>query len=199
MTLQTNNAAAAETLTDKDLSDVAGCEDDDDAAASPLSKLTFETTRPFSWKGRHFKSKVLDVYDGDTCTIAVTATRLSSTDQFLRIACRLMGIDTPELKTRDVDEKKAAIAARNHLVFLIMNQPKIQFSENTTRLQLRNMLSTNRTLHRIECFDFDKYGRLLINVWDSNGQCLNERMIRDGFAVEYDGGTKKKFDTTRFS
>ena len=44
----------------------------------------------------------------------------------------------------------------------------------------------------IKCDKFDKYGRLLITIHRS-GVNINKFMVRQNYAYEYDGGTKKKF------
>ena len=47
-------------------------------------------------------------------------------------------------------------------------------------------------LIKIECFEFDKYGRLLINVWNMvDIDTINDIMIKEGHCKVYDGGTKK--------
>ena len=47
---------------------------------------------------------------------------------------------------------------------------------------------------KIECFDFDKYGRLLVNVWNMvDEKSINDIMIEEGYAKSYDGGKKTKW------
>jgi len=41
----------------------------------------------------------------------------------------------------------------------------------------------------IECFDFDKYGRILVNVYNDN-ILINEIMINENHGKKYDGGKK---------
>ena len=87
-----------------------------------------------------------------------------------RWKCRLLGIDTPEIKTKSKDEYAAAIKAKEKLSELILNK-----------------------IITIKCSNFDKYGRLLITVYKS-GVNINEFMVRQGHAYKYDGGTKRKFE-----
>ena len=75
--------------------------------AEKLASNTYDNTPEFSFKGREFLSKVLDVYDGDTITITVKVD-----ESYYRMNCRLDGIDTPELRSQDEEEKVAARKAR---------------------------------------------------------------------------------------
>ena len=108
--------------------------------------------------------RVIKVYDGDTITIA---SKLPFNDSPLyRLSVRLNGIDTPEIKGKNEDEKLAAKNARDSLSALILNK----------YVTLKNIQS-------------EKYGRILADVYLGD-VCLNEWMIKERFAVKYDGGTK---------
>jgi len=111
------------------------------------------------------KGRVIKVYDGDTITIAA---KLPTTIEspLYRFSVRLNGIDTPELKTKNEVEKRVALQARDAL------SSKILYRD----VELRNVQT-------------EKYGRLLAGIWLEN-ECLNEWMIKQRFAVKYDGGTK---------
>jgi endonuclease YncB( thermonuclease family) len=90
-----------------------------------------------------------------------------------RFVVRLDGIDTPELRTKDEWEKKAAKVVR-HLVEQRILNDIIEFVE----------------------IGHDKYGRLLSKV-QHNGESLNDWLIAQGWAAPYDGqGAKlsKKMD-----
>lgn len=149
--------------------------------AEKLAGNTYDNTPEFSFKGREFLAKVLDVYDGDTITITVKVD-----DQYYRMNCRLNGLDTPELKSHDEMEKIAGKMARKHLINMIT---KGNISLEITRDEIRKICADSNSILLIKCFDFDKYGRLLVEIHDSTG-CLNDKMIDDGFAGRYDGGTK---------
>jgi micrococcal nuclease len=112
--------------------------------------------------------KVVDVYDGDTITVV-----LPFCGRLFKSKCRLLGIDSPEIRTKDLIEKGAAQAARDWLRRQILDR----------RVYLR-------------CKGYDKYGRLLADVYQQEGcfpPSLNTLMITNGYAVAYDGGTKKAF------
>ena len=118
----------------------------------------------FSLKGTSRRAKIVKVYDGDTVHAVFY---FGST--LYRWKCRLTGIDTPEIKTNCQGEYQAAVMARDTLRKMVLNK-----------------------LVTIKCDKFDKYGRLLITIHKS-GVNINKFMVRQGFAYEYDGGTKKKF------
>lgn len=115
------------------------------------------------------KGRVIKVYDGDTITIAAKLPRTANSPLY-RFSVRLNGIDTPELKTKNEVEKRVALFARDALAAKILYRD-VYLKEVKT----------------------EKYGRLLAEVWLEN-ECLNDWMITQRFAVEYDGGTKKSPD-----
>ena len=83
--------------------------------------------------------------------------------------CRLINIDTPEIRTRNLREKAYGKKVRDYL-----------------RKKILNKIVT------VSCKDFDKYGRLLVEIFyeDEN---INNWLIDNGYAKVYDGGTKHKW------
>jgi endonuclease YncB( thermonuclease family) len=117
------------------------------------------------------EGKVIKVYDCDTITIATKfpyLTTLNESNIMYRFHVRLLGIDTPEMKTKNQDEKAIAQLAQKTLSELILN---------------KNVTLKNTSL--------DKYGRILANVYTEDGLELSNWAITSRFAVSYDGGTKK--------
>jgi len=112
--------------------------------------------------------RVIKVYDADTITIASKLPYDSS--PMYRLSVRLNGIDTPEIKGKGIseEEKEAAKTARDFVSNLVLNK----------YVKLQNVQS-------------EKYGRILADVYigDIN---LNELLLKEKYAVNYDGGTKKK-------
>ena len=108
--------------------------------------------------------QVIKVYDGDSITIAAYLPIENS--PLYRFSVRLNGIDTPEIKGKDEDEKKAAKEAREALSNLILHK--------------------NIILKNIET---EKYGRILADVYLGE-LCINDWLIKEKYAVKYDGGTK---------
>ena len=91
---------------------------------------------------------------------------------------RVAGVDTPEKRTRDLEEKKLGLDATAWL------KDKLEGAiDGDDELSIRTELVGG----------VGKYGRLLgwLYIGDSD-LSLNEQMITEGYAWEYDGGTKKK-------
>lgn len=128
--------------------------------------IQWEDTVPFTFPITG--GQVIKVYDGDTITIA---TRLPFNESPLyRLSVRLNGIDTPEIKGKDVseEEKAAAVVTRDFVSSLILHK----------YVKLENIQN-------------EKYGRVLADVYLDDIH-LNSVLIEQGYAVKYDGGTKVK-------
>ena len=90
--------------------------------------------------------------------------------------CR--SVDTPEKRTRDLEEKELGIDATNWMKDKLTETIKGD-EELTIRTELKGGVG--------------KYGRLLgwLYIGDADVS-LNEQMITEGYAWAYDGGTKQK-------
>ena len=90
----------------------------------------------------------------------------------------MAGVDTPEKRTRDLEEKALGIDATNWL------KEKLDGAiDGNDELSIRTELVGG----------VGKYGRLLGWLYIGDGNVsLNEQMIDEGYAWEYDGGTKQK-------
>ena len=99
-------------------------------------------------------------------------------DLYKKERVRIAGVDTPEKRTRDLEEKKLGIDATNWLT----DQLDSAISGEDD-LVIRTELDGG----------FGKYGRLLgwLYIGDETVS-INEKMIAEGYAWEYDGGTKNK-------
>jgi len=114
------------------------------------------------------------VVDGDTldCTIDL------GFDLYKKERVRVAGVDTPEKRTKDPEEKALGYDATNWL------KEKLEGAisgddELTVRTELVGGVG--------------KYGRLLGWLYIGDAELsLNEQMITEGYAWPYDGGTKQK-------
>ena len=119
-------------------------------------------------------TEVVKVLDGDTIDVLIDL----GFDLFKKERVRIAGVDTPEKRTRDLEEKALGIDATNWLKEQLENT--IQGNDELTiRTELKGGVG--------------KYGRLLgwLYIGD-NKKSINEQMISQGYAWAYDGGTKKK-------
>ncbi len=119
-------------------------------------------------------TKINKVVDGDTIDVTIDL----GFDLTKKERVRVAGIDTPEKRTRDLEEKALGIDATNWLKEKLTNTIRGD-DELVIRTELRGGVG--------------KYGRLLgwLYIGESNVS-INEQMIQLGYAWAYDGGTKKK-------
>ena len=119
-------------------------------------------------------TKINKVLDGDTIDVTIDL----GFDLYKKERVRIAGVDTPEKRTRDKEEKALGIDATNWLKEKLTNTINGD-DELTIRTELVGGVG--------------KYGRLLgwLYIGDSNVS-LNEKMIQEGYAWAYDGGTKQK-------
>ena len=119
-------------------------------------------------------TKINRVVDGDTIDVTLDLGFSLTKKERVRIA----GVDTPEKRTRNLEEKELGIDATNWLKDKIKDTLTGD-DELTIRTELVGGVG--------------KYGLLLgwLYVGDDD-YSLNEQMITEGYAWEYDGGTKQK-------
>ena len=114
------------------------------------------------------------VVDGDTIDVTIDL----GFDLYKKERVRVAGVDTPEKRTRDKEEKALGIDATNWLKSKLEEAIKGD-DELTIRTELKGGVG--------------KYGRLLGWLYIGDDLVsLNEAMILEGYAWSYDGGTKKK-------
>ena len=116
--------------------------------------------------------KIDKVLDGDTIDVTIDL----GFDLYKKERVRVAGVDTPEKRTRNLEEKELGIDATNWL-----------------KKELEDVLAgDDELIVRTELHGgVGKYGRLLgwLYVGDETVS-LNEQMITQGYAHAYDGGTK---------
>lgn len=143
----------------------------------------------FSLEGNTYDAKVVDVYDGDTCTVVIKLY-----GKFRKFKVRCKGYDTPEMKpplnSDNRDEIiKNAYKAKNYFISRVTNF-KIIDNIKYSKEEYKEIFEENSKIIKLECFGWDKYGRLLANIYESNKN-INQEMIDLEYGYEYDGGTKR--------
>ena len=119
-------------------------------------------------------TEINKVLDGDTIDVTIDL----GFDLYKKERVRIAGVDTPEKRTRDLEEKELGIDATNWL------KEKLDGAiARDDDLVIRTELVGG----------VGKYGRLLgwLYIGDADSS-LNEQMIDEGYAWPYDGGTKQK-------
>ena len=126
-------------------------------------------------------TKIVKVLDGDTIDVLIDL----GFDLFKKERVRIAGVDTPEKRTRDLEEKALGIDATNWLKKKLEDTIAGDGDELTIRTELVGGTG--------------KYGRLLGWLYINEDLIsLNEQMITEGYAWAYEGGTKQKnFESLR--
>ena len=118
--------------------------------------------------------KINKVVDGDTIDVTIDL----GFDLYKKERVRVAGVDTPEKRTRDLEEKALGLDATYWM-----------------KKQLEGAIDGDDDLViRTELVGgMGKYGRLLGWLYIGDAEVsLNEQMITEGYAWAYDGGTKQK-------
>jgi len=110
------------------------------------------------------------VVDGDTIDADIDL----GFDISLTKRIRLAGVDTPESRTADANEKKYGLESKEWL------KKKVEGAKN---ILIKTELPDST----------EKYGRIIGHLFiNDQDTSLNDQMIVEGYAWTYDGGTKKK-------
>lgn len=118
------------------------------------------------------------VIDGDTLDVAIDLGFDVSTTQRVR----LLGVDTPESRTADAEEKKYGLLAKQKLKEWCMKA--LASDTDDIELEIRCPKPDSR----------EKFGRVLAEVWVSEGgrwTNVNKWLCDNGYAVFYTGQNKK--------
>ena len=108
--------------------------------------------------------KVTSIYDGDTFRV-----NIKGYPKIIghRMSVRILGVDTPEIRTKCKKEKQLARAAKKLTISLLRGAKLIE---------LRNIKR-------------GKYFRILADVYVDNIS-IGDELVKNNLAVRYDGGTK---------
>lgn len=108
--------------------------------------------------------EVVRVIDGDTIEVLIDL----GFDLTKKERVRVAGVDTPEVRTKDSQEKSLGGDAS-------------QFAKEWFSQEGEIIVRTEKD---------GKYGRML-GVFYRGEECFNKRLVDEGFAFEYHGGTKQ--------
>ena len=111
-----------------------------------------------------YRLKLIKIIDGDTVDGMIDL----GFDVWIKRRIRLNRIDTPETRTKDLEEKERGIIAKERLTE-ILNEKEII------------IISHGR----------DKYGRCLGELM-VEGNSVNQMLLDEGLALPYGGGKKLK-------
>ena len=122
-----------------------------------------------------YKAKVDRVVDGDTidCTIDL------GFKTWKKVRVRLEGINTPESRTRDLEEKERGLAAKNRL------QEILEYNDNQCTLKVSGLGKFGRALATVFVQHLSPVSTDSITLTN-----VNQQLITEGHAVEYHGGKR---------
>ena len=123
-----------------------------------------------------YRAKLERVFDCDTVDALIDL----GFDTWVKKRIRYKGIDTWESRTKDLDEKKLGLAAKDR------------------NKELLESISSKPGYFRLRSHGVGKYGRVLgeLFIKDTEGieYNINQTLINEGHAYEYEGGKKKVFE-----
>lgn len=143
-----------------------------------------DTNTPvFSFNGINGMSRVVDITDGDTIKAII-----NFKDSYYKIIVRLNNIDTCETKSKCEENKNLGIEAKKRLYNLITNKT----IDTNDKKQIKQELNNNCYLIYLKCYDFDKYGRVLGDIYynDTDDTSFSSILIKEKLAYVYGGKTK---------
>jgi micrococcal nuclease len=118
-----------------------------------------------------YKAEVIKIVDGDTFKADID---LGFGVWIKDKSVRLYGVNTPESRTTNLEEKKMGLAAKE------FTDQWIKKANDKVKIDI---LDKN-----------DKFGRILARVWNEAGECLNTEIVKAGLAREYFGVGDKTFE-----
>ena len=110
-----------------------------------------------------YNAKLDRVVDGDTVDALVDL----GFNTWKKVRIRMMGMNAPESRTRDLEEKKLGLAAKARLIEIL--------GDGEFTLQSHGV---------------GKYGRCLGEIFRESDVSLNRQLINEGHATEYFGGKR---------
>ena len=117
-----------------------------------------------------YSAKLQRVVDGDTCDALIDL----GFDTWVKKRIRFYGVDTWESRTRNLEEKKKGLAAKDYVKDLLENSDEGKFL--------------------LKSHGVGKYGRVLGELFvKGNDTSVNELLKENGHASAYYGGKKKVF------
>ena len=117
-----------------------------------------------------YSAKLDRVVDGDTCDALIDL----GFDTWVKKRIRFKGVDTWECRTRDKEEKVKGLAAKAFTKDLLENSDEGKFV--------------------LKSYGVGKYGRVLADLFvKGNDKSINQLLLENGHAYEYEGGKKKVF------
>jgi micrococcal nuclease len=112
-----------------------------------------------------YNAKLDRVVDGDTIDALVDL----GFDIWKKVRIRMVGMNAPESRTKDLEEKKLGLAAKS---------------------RLNELLESNDFIFTLQSHGVGKFGRCLGEIFIEENISINQTLINEGYATEYYGGAR---------
>ena len=113
-----------------------------------------------------YRADITRVVDGDTCDVTLHL----GFDILYKGRVRLTGIDTPESRTRDLEEKKFGLASKQYFKDWVAKYDSVL----------------------VESTEKGKFGRILGRIYNPDmTECYNDKSIKDHHGVPYNSENKE--------
>jgi endonuclease YncB( thermonuclease family) len=146
-----------------------------------FSKYDIKTPE-FTLNGTCTIGRLVDIIDGDSLSII-----LPVFNNYYRYSVRINGIDTCELKSKNQENKTLALQARSCLLKLVTGT---DYPITCSRQEIKQILNKNVFLVYLNCLNFDKYGRLLAEIYTDSDVSFSKHLLDNKLAYKYTGQTK---------
>lgn len=134
------------------------------------------------------QARLLETHDGDTMKVAIV-----KGGKVHKVTIRVLGIDTPEVRSKDPKEKAAGIRARNFVAAWALPD-RFEVDGVYGESALKAAYAETPVMIEVDFRGTDKFGRGLASVYKPGcASSLSDLLIANGHAVAYDGGTKTQF------
>jgi endonuclease YncB( thermonuclease family) len=142
-----------------------------------------KNTNAFSFDGLNCVCRVIDITDGDTVKVII-----NFKNDYYKIIVRLNNIDTCETRSKCEENKQKGLEAKKR-VFNLITGKTIDIID---KKYIKNELNENCYLCYIKCYDFDKYGRVLADIYsnEKSSESFSNILINEKLAYIYGGKTK---------
>lgn len=141
-----------------------------------LSNIDATDFKDYNYENHICYARVVSIYDGDTCRIIFyhPLSKSKNKKNIIMKSVRLLGINTPEIKTKYLEEKRKGLLAKEALINLIDK-------------------ASYKGLIKVKFFKDCKYGRPLVYLFDYNTKyknttfenSINYILLKQGHARKY--------------
>jgi hypothetical protein len=142
-----------------------------------LEGLDMNKIKRFSFNGVCCKARVYSCHDGDTITVV-----FKFHNDFIKVSARLDRIDSCEIISKNDLLRTFAIKCKNRLIELISNKS----AQNTN-------FAHDCCIVWIKCHEFDKYGRVLIDLYknETDTKSVQDILLDENLVLPYNGEMKR--------